>query len=251
VVVVPDVEFSGRDSADAAREEWEEWVCPLDDDKRKKTVSFVSDTPESVREMIEVKAMDSRGEQTTSHTADLSEREREKISDVGGFDQSTTIFNWRSAKGVFAREGLSDQFEDSIGALSDYDGPEEGAEEYIHNARQSDAHQGTSSVSGGSMDDGAEETKQQQRAANAARKAMDQGCDHARKQCDHDAPGACEHLKTVCGYTDEEVATILDGQEQPVEDRTDQRELVTVGGEKYPKMDVTPEQAGALGRSWF
>lgn len=247
------IEFGGLPAANAAREEWSEWVCPLDDDERLKTVAFKSGTPEAVLDSIENKALDSRGEQTESITAELTEREREKISEVGGFDQSTTVFNWRSAKGVFAREGMADQFEDAIGNLSDYDGPEEGAEEYISDARQSDAEQGTSSVSGGAMDAGAEDVKQQERAADAARKAQDQGCDHARDLCEHGDPAACEHLQEVCGLEEDEVERLLaDSRHDDTRDGepSEQQDLVTVGGGEYPEMEVTPEAAGALRDSW-
>ena len=50
------IEFGSKDGADAAREEWAEYVCPVDDDARLKTVAFVSDLPNGVQERIEAGA---------------------------------------------------------------------------------------------------------------------------------------------------------------------------------------------------
>jgi len=247
------VEFGGMPAADNAREEWAEYRCPIDDDKRQKTVVFASDTPSDVLDTIRNAADEGLAEaQQESVTADLSDAEREKISDADGFSQKVTVFSWQSAKGVFVREGLGDQFRDAIGSLTDYDDPAEGAESYVRENKQSDAEQGTQSVSGGRRDHGHEEEQTRRKMEDAAAKAQQQGCNHARDVCENGDPDACEFLTEACGYDEEEVDRLLSDNRQDVRaDETEQDELVTVGGDgRYPEMDVTPGEAGALRDSW-
>lgn len=42
------VEFDSRDEANEAREEHDDWICPVDDDRRFRTVHFVDGTPDDV-----------------------------------------------------------------------------------------------------------------------------------------------------------------------------------------------------------
>jgi len=253
--VTPRVEFGTKAAADEARDEFTDYLCP-DDDRRLKAVRLVSDAPESVVDAVETQALESREANSRSHIIELSQSERNRISEAGGFDGLATTFNWRSAKGSFAREGLSDQFRDAIGALADYDDPIEGAEEWIADAREADATQGTQSASGGARDDGEEDVQQAQRAVEASRTAQSEQCDHARGHCKSGDPEACEFLTDVCGYGEDEAERLLSGSVTPQtpddegDDPPEQTKLVTVGGGDLPEMDVTPEQATALSRSW-
>jgi len=227
-------------------------VCPIDDDKRQKTVAFVSDTPEDVLDAIRIDAQDSRTEaRQTSQSIPLDEDERERISELGGFQGRPTTFSWASAKGVFGREGMLDKFRDALGALTDYDDPAEGAEEWIQNRREADATKGTGGASGGRRDAGDVDQRRQRKAGEAAGRAKGEGCDHARDYCEHGDIEACEHLQQVCGYDDGEVETLLGAVDDRDQDDSQQRELVTVGGEgRFPAMDVSRQEAGALSKSW-
>ncbi len=219
------IEFGTKQAADQFRADHEEWLCPIDDDRRLKTIALVSDAPDHVVEQAELEAMDSRGEQVRSETADLSAGERERISDLGGFDQRTTTKNWESAKGVFAREGLLDQWHDAMGSLTDYDDPSEGAEEYVRDYREN--HRG----GGGARDHGEEDLRTDRKAADAARQAQSGQCNHARDHCEHGDPDACEFLQEACGFDEDEVADIL--SEEPTAEE-----------------EITGEAAGALARAW-
>lgn len=231
---MPEVDFGTLASANDVRDRYENYLCS-DDDRRLRAVTFSSDTPEGVLEAIRNEAMEDRAvTDRRSETAPLTERDREKISELDGFTNQATTFSWRSAKGVFAREGLTEQFEDAIGYLTDYDDPAEGAEEYVQEARRSDHLQGTSSASGGSVDHGAEELKQQKAAASAARRAQAEGCDHARGHCEHGDPEACQYLQEACGLDEEEVEQLLEDPEGA--DRSEQA--------------IEGPAAGALRRAW-
>lgn len=224
------VEFGSKMLADQYREEYAEHLCE-DDDARLKTVAFASSVPEAVLERARLEAQEGRAQaEGKSVTASLTAGERERIKKAGGFDRSTTTINWRSAKGVFAREGLADQFFDAIGSLTDYDDPAEGAEEYIEQNRLTDAREGTQSVSGGARDEGVQEAQETRKIAEQSRKAQAESCDHAEGHCRHGDPEACEFLTEVCGYSDDDVGTIL--------------EDVHAGDE------IEGKAAGALKRAW-
>jgi len=206
----PTVEFGSKALADEYREDYADHLCP-DDDARLRTVRFTSDAPDWLLEQARLEADEDRAErETRSHSTQLGAGERERISDAGGFDGMATTFNWRSAKGVFAREGMSDKFADAIGSLADYDDPAEGAEEWIAQAKQADAQQGTQTASGGARDDGEQEIRQQRKVAEASQAAQSEQCDHARGHCRNGDPDACEFLTVACGLDEEEVEQMLD-----------------------------------------
>jgi len=225
------VEFGSKELADQYREDHEEHLCS-EDDARLRTVAFSDDVPEDVLEQARLKAQEGRAErEAESVTASLTPGERERISEAGGFDRTTSIFNWRSAKGVFAREGAVDQFDAAIGSLTDYDDPAEGAEDWIASAKEADARQGTQSISGGARDEGVQEAQEQRTIAEQSRRAQAKQCDHARGHCKHGDPEACEFLRDACGLEDEEIEQLLDG-------------------DSFEESEIAGKAAGALKRSW-
>lgn len=221
------IEFGSKPAADAAREEYETHLCSQDD-RRLKTVRFSSDTPESVLSRVRAHAdADRHDADQRSTTASLSEATRERIKELDGFDNDTaTVFNWESAKGVFAREGLTDQFRDHIGSLTDYDDPIEGAEIVV------DRITATGDVSGGARDHGEEDERAKRKAVAAAERELSEGCDHARGHCRMGDPEACDHLRDACGFDEEEIETML--ADEPADDGD----------------EITGKHAGALSRSW-
>lgn len=239
-----EVEFGSKDAADAVRSEFGEWLCS-DDDRRLKTVTFSSDIPEGVLGRIRSKAQESRAlDRQRSQTAKLSEEDRERIKEAGGFQGPATVFSWESAKGVFQREGEMGYWRDAIPAVADHEDPIEGAEEWIRNYRSSGGGFGTKE------DRGEEDIRQARRAEEAAKKAQGGQCNHAKGHCEHGDAEACEFLKQACGYNEEEVDRLLSTSTADAKPDTDQQQLVTVGGGDFPEMQVSPEQAGALNRSW-
>lgn len=159
------VDVQSLDSAGEIRDRYDEFLHP-DDNRGRTTVQFVADVPDGVVRQARAAADETAADRGRSQSTSLTEREREQIKSIGGFTQSRTTANWRSAKGVFEREGLGDQFRDAIGSINDYDDPIEGAEAYVerHKARQAEA--GVGGV--GAMDVGETDIQQRQRAGRAA-----------------------------------------------------------------------------------
>ena len=230
------IEFGSKAAADSVREQFEEYLCPVDDDKRLKTVAFTSDTPEGVLQQAEAQAEETRAEdrQGAVMAGPLSESTREKIKEHDGFSKTNTTMSWRRAKGVYQREGHPGRFFESISALADYDDPKEGAEAEIRDRRQGAAKHGTSSISG-EMNRGEEDIKEDRRMADAAQTVQSEGCDHARDHCEHGDPEACEFLQNACGFDESEVSELL---------------TVTDGGREEIEREITGQAAGALKRSW-
>jgi hypothetical protein len=214
------VEYGTKAAADAAREEYSQYVCPEDDDKRLKTVHYVSDVPAGVMDTIEAEALESTAEdrQRSEMSGPLGEGTRERIKELGGFEGNNTTFSWRSAKGVFTREGIPEsRFNEMLSTLADYDDPVEGAESEIARLRKADAERGTTSLSGdGSV--GEEDILADQQAADQARNVQalqsDQ-CNHAEDECRSGDPEACEFLQNVCGLPEEQVEVLLSPPEDP------------------------------------
>jgi hypothetical protein len=223
-----EIKFGYKSGADRYREEYPEYICS-DDDARLKTVTFTSDAPEWLLDQARLDADEGRTEvETDSVTASLTEGERERIREVGGFDGNVSHFNWQSAKGVFAREGMVQTFGEHIGKLArDYDDPIEGAEQEVERNKR-----GEGGAVGGIRDVGEERERAQASQQEAIKAQKSSECDHAADHCEHGDPEACEFLRNACGYDEEEVARILDEDTSADDD------------------EITGKAAGALGRAW-
>lgn len=206
-----EVEFGTKTAADAARDEFDEYVCPLDDDRRLKTVAFVDDTPEDAENQIRRNAEDSRAERMGgAGQVPLTDAEKEKLD----FSEAN-IMHARSAKGIARSEGVDDW-------LSWYDSDLSVDE---HRGLYTDAK---TQETGRRLD---AEDSATEKAASASRTAANEECDHARGHCEHGDPDACEFLREQCGYDEDEVESILD------EDDVNEDE-------------ITGKAAGGLGRAW-
>ena len=159
------VDVQSLSSAGDVRERYGEYLHP-DDNRGRTTVQFVGDVPDGVVRQARAAADETAADRARSQSNSLTERERDQIKAVGGFTQSRTTANWRSAKGVFEREGLADQFRDAIGSINDYDDPIEGAEAYVERHKSRQAEAGVGGV--GAMDVGETDIQQRQRAGRAA-----------------------------------------------------------------------------------
>jgi hypothetical protein len=180
------VEFASKASADQAREEFAEHLCP-DDDRRKKTVRFRSDAPDHVVEGAERMAFDERGRRDArSGQAELTDVERDRID----FSKGNANVLWaRSIKAIARDEGVDDWTA------------------YVDPTLTVDEHRGImadAATEGGGRRLDAEETAEQ-RAGRAARSAASSECDHAKGHCEHGDQEACEFLAERCGYDDEEI----------------------------------------------
>lgn len=222
--------FGSKDAADSAREDYSEHVCSVDDDKRHRTVWFASDTPDAVRDAIENDAMDSRGDGADGPgQAPLTDAEKDRIDFS---KRRANIPHARSVKAIAGSKGVSDWT-----AYYDHTLTVDEHREVMDDA----AREG-----GGKRREDSEDVDA--KAGRAARRAKGEGCDHAKGHCENGDTDACEHLKQVCDYSESEVNRILS-----VDDRTDAyAESSTQIRLEYQgeEISVTPEQAGALQRSW-
>ncbi|KAA9399667.1 hypothetical protein [Haloarcula sp. CBA1129] len=221
------IEYGSKDAADAARDRHSEHLC-TDDDRRLKTVAWAENgTPEWVLEQERLEAADSRddGGDDGGQVA-LSDTERDGID----FSKKrANVPHARAVKGIAQSEGVED--------WTSYYDPTLTVDEHRDVMEQASRESGKRS---------ADETTDE-KAARAARSAQSNQCDHARGHCENGDPEACEFLTQTCGYDEEEVAQFID-ESQP--EQSEQQDLVTVGGDEYPEMEVTPEVAGALRDSW-
>lgn len=99
------IEFGTKQTADAFRDEYAEYLC-TDDDARLKTVTFSSDTPEHVIEDAQLQADEGRGERADGPgQAPLSDHERDEID----FSQANaSIPPARSVKAIAKALGVED-----------------------------------------------------------------------------------------------------------------------------------------------
>ena len=212
------IEYGTKAAADQAREEYGEFLCS-EDDRRLKTVAFSSDTPESVIETERREAEMGHGERSDgAGQVPLSDHEREQIDFSAG---RANIAHARSVKGIASDEGVEDW-------LAYYDSSltvDEHREVMDSASRESGRRSDT--------DDAAD------RAAEAAKAAASEECDHARGHCRHGDPDACEFLANTCGYDEDEVQTLLGDFESEPESAGEQAES-----------GLTGKQKGALKRSW-
>lgn len=182
------IEFGTKDGADAAREEHSEWVCPVDDDRRLKTVAFVDDTPDLVRDQLEAGAQAGKTERRSGPgQVDLTDPEKRR---VGPFTGQNNYAKARSVKALLLDAGVEDW------------------EAWYDPTISVDEHRSTVLPKA----QGGESTSDRDAAARAEKAASSQ-CDHAEDHCQHGDPGACEFLRESCGLDDEEVSALL--SEQP------------------------------------
>ncbi|QIO23728.1 hypothetical protein [Haloarcula sp. JP-L23] len=225
------IEYGSKDAADAARDKHSEYLCS-EDDKRLKTVAFAENgTPESVLEDAHLMADDSHvntGE--SSGSVPLTDAEKDEID----FSETDT-WTARAAKGAFLDEGVSDwltYWSEDLTTTGE-------AREAAKRAKQDEKDT--------RLDAGPTDEERAHQYGKRARQAQHRQCNHIEGECENGDPEACEFLTQHCGYSEEEVSQFID--ESTGTDH-EQQDLVTVGGDEYPEMEVTPEVAGALRDSW-
>ncbi|MWG32963.1 hypothetical protein [Halomarina oriensis] len=208
-------EFATKEAADAARETFSDVVCPVDDDRRLKTVAFVEDVGGRTWAEIIDEAADGHAErdrQTGQEPLTRGERDRFDFSNPG-----LNVPKLRSIKGIAAAEGVDDwtSFIDRRLTVDEH-------REVMARAARDE--------SGGA--DRREETavEKQARAAHTARGSE---CDHARGHCENGNASACEFLQETC---DVEQSTVAG--------------FIVDGGGAVPFEDLPGEVKGALSRSW-
>lgn len=229
---MPEIEFGSKTAADRAREEHEDHLC-VDDDRRLKTVTFTSDLPEATEEQLRAGARTGRVEgEGGAGIVQLSDAEKRK---VGPFTEPNNYGKAAAVKGLLTANGVSDWTAWYDPTLT----VDEHRSSVLPQARQS---------GGGARSDSEEAQHQREQRARQVEKGVGGRCDHAHDHCEHGEPEACEFLTEVCGYDEHDVSLMLKPDTDAAE--YEQQNLVTVGGGDFPEMDVTPQVAGALHRSW-
>lgn len=210
------IEFGTKAAADQFRDEHDEHVCPLDDDRRLKTVAVIDDTPEWVFEQAEIEAASGRADRDGgAGQVELTEREREEID----FSTGRANVPWaKSVKGIARSEGVDDWLAHVDESLT-----VDEHREVMERAARDDR--------GRRLD---EETSADDRLADAEAAAGSQ-CNHARGHCEHGDPDACEFLQMACGYDEEDVQSLLSDFE---------------ADEVTSFEDLPGEVQGALSRAW-
>ena len=225
------VEFGTKPAADTARNEFSEHVCPVDDDKRLKTVAWVSDAPDEVMQQIHRRAEDSRQGEASAGQVNLSDSERERIDFSEG---RANVPHAKSVKGIALSEGVDDW-------VAYYD-PTLTVDE--HRQVMGEAAQ----EGGGRRLD--EDDDPANRAAEASRTAMSEECDHAADHCKHGDPDACEFIREQCDLDPDRVLGRADPPSEGGADPTGEGSAAPVESESGEGSDLPGPALAALGRAW-
>jgi hypothetical protein len=219
-----EVEFGSRDVANSLRDEHEQYLCPLDD-RRKKTVAFVRDTPDEVLEDARAAAVETRADKTKDSYGQMGLTEREK----GEIDFSeNSVFHARTAKAIAAGEGVSNWL--------DYYDPTLTTDEHIEVYKNAEA---ASRLDSDELDDETVDEK----LAEMEKTAESEECGHAERGCKDGYEEACEFLVDECGVDEDRVDNLLD--EDDFED-VDADGLDTEIDAEDPPLEVRI----ALDRAW-
>lgn len=205
------VEFGSKATADTFREEYSDYICPVDDDRRLKTVAFTSDTPEYVLERAEAEAAGGRAERAKgAGQVPLTDAEKER---VGPFSPPNNLLKARSVKGIMLDYGVGDwtaHYDPSLSVdehrtvAKRVAGGEQQPEELLMTQRRS---------GGEHRDRDPDEKHVEESRARSMERGVGEQCDHAQDHCEHGDPEACEFLTKACGMSDEQVAAILSDAE--------------------------------------
>lgn len=225
------IEFGSKGAADAAREEFAEHVCPIDDDRRLKTVAFVSDLPDDVREGIETGATVSfADERETYPQRSLTDGEKQTLRRrPGGWNWNEHGLAAMRVKGALLAEGVpSGDWLEFYETGEDYSA----ALARVEEQKATTAATGAANALSGDPAD-ADEGMTAGERARATEQAGGDGCDHARGHCESGDAAACQFLTNHCG----------------LEQSTISEHIVEAGG-AVPFDDLPGEVKGALSRSW-
>lgn len=214
------VDLQRLENAEGVREEYSQWLD--ESDKRNRTtVRFHPSTPNGVINQAQLARDELIGETVRSQTASLSDDERATIKAAGGFGRKTTTANWRSAKGVFEREGIGDQFRDAIGSVADYDDPIEGAEEYVSRHKRQQAANRVGGI--GARDDGERDIVGKQRAGRAAAREQQEFESFAIEGAKQGNQEAIDALVLEAGWDRAEAQALAGRVEDPRDSMTQSR----------------------------
>jgi len=186
-----EVGFGSRDVANSVRDENEEYLCPLDD-RRRKTVAFVRDTPDEVLDEARATAAETRADKTkNAHgQVELTDREKNQIdfSDV-------SVFHARTVKGIALDRGVKNWL--------DYYDTTLQANEHIETMENAEA---ASRLDSDELD---EETIDE-KISETQSVVESEECDHAERGCEDGYEEACGFLEEECDVPQSRIDELLD-----------------------------------------
>jgi hypothetical protein len=197
------VEFGTKADADRFRDEYPEFICPIDDDARRREVWFTSDTPTDV--LDEAKAVGEAGradrEASEANTGqrELTDQEKRQLDftrDGVNYGLARALANVADEYGLNAFEHID---------VAEVDGTAD-ARPIFERARRSS---GTGRGGGTAQyDDEAAEREDRQQRQRGERQAAEQ-CDHARDHCRSGDSEACQYLQARCGLSEDKATSLL------------------------------------------
>lgn len=173
------------------------------DTRRTKTVSLVPTVADDIKQDAEEAALISKGDETKSYgQSKLTDAERKQLQDRDNWAWSTNGFQAQAVKAMMRAEGVDDW-------ISFYD-PN----------LTTDEHRST--VLPTAIEDGGGATFEREKsvaeAARQAEKFEGEMCKSARNACESGEPEACDALLEDCGYSEDEVESLIEAVEDMGED---------------------------------
>ena len=197
------VEFGTKADADGYRQQLDKFVCPVDDDKRTRTVHFTSDIPDDLLDDVQSAAEAGKAEveaaESTAGKRELTESEKR------GLDFTRDGVSYVKAK---ALANVADEYD--VDAFEHVDVAEVDAADDARAIFERARRSGGTGRGGGTAqyDDEAAEREDRQQRQRGERQAGE-ACNHARGKCRSGESEACEYLQERCGLSEEEATTLL------------------------------------------
>lgn len=191
-----EVEFGrgAKHVADTFREDYPEHLCS-DDDRRSRVVTFASSVPEDVLSEARQSAAQTRGDaESIKRQAELTGQEKKRL-DFSKDGSSVLKAQW--VKGTLQNGGIKDwqarydpklTVDEHVSMMDEWRRDQQGSER---------------------LDAEESEDTRNARMARQGQEMQASQCNHARDECRHGDPDACEFLGDACGFDEDEIEAIL------------------------------------------
>jgi hypothetical protein len=231
------IEFGSKDAADELREQYPEHVHESDD-RRKKTVAFEPDTPENVLDQAGREATISMDQHKEYGQVPLTAAERDRLEDRYSWNWSDHGFHAQAAKALLQEEGGTpwlDYYDHSIGVDEHLS--------VIDSGKEMSARRGLS----GPGETGRRDDREQSEAEIARNldEAHSRMCRRAEDACEEGEEEACEALLQDCGYSEDEIAALMEATRELGESPLDVYDPTTEADETTSFEDWAREQEPA------
>lgn len=206
-----EIEFSSKAEADDYRDRYSEHLCS-DDDARMKTVTFSISAPEWLLEQAEADVLAEQGRRQGGFgQVPLTEAEIEAIDFSKG---RASVPHAQAAKAALTKQGIDDwlaHYDPTLTVDEHVSSVGPGAEGRIE-PELLGVGQGAPGGGPDIRESDPDDPDVMRSRGRSAGRAVESRCDHAHDHCEHGDPDACEFLKEACGFSDDQVAAILDDE---------------------------------------